>query len=115
MVIFIVYIAVGLVLIAAGIPLSMRKVRPNEYYGFRTKSTLGNEALWYAVNAATGKTLIIGGVIGNMATVILYFRPEVSQEMFVSGALVILSLVMIGVLVTSFLQLRHYKKRLGLK
>lgn len=115
MFIFCAYIFVGLVLIAAGIPLAMRKVRPNPYYGFRTKATLGDEKLWYAVNAATGRVLVIGGIVGNLATVILYFRPGISEALFSAGALVILSLVMIAILLASFILLRRIKRRLGLK
>jgi uncharacterized membrane protein len=50
-------------IIALSIPLWMRRVPPNRFYGVRTRATLGDEALWYDVNARSGQDLLISGVI----------------------------------------------------
>jgi uncharacterized membrane protein len=53
----------GLVFLAMGIPLALRKVRPNPWYGFRTAKTLSDPAVWYAANRLAGVDLIVAGVV----------------------------------------------------
>jgi|SRR5687767_3558300 len=52
---------VGVLYIGLGIPLFLGRVPPNRLYGCRTKKTLSNHKIWYAVNRVTGRDLIIGG------------------------------------------------------
>jgi uncharacterized membrane protein len=47
---------------AMGIPLILRIVPPNDYFGFRTTSTLSNRALWYRVNYFGGWSLLIAAI-----------------------------------------------------
>jgi uncharacterized membrane protein len=53
----------ALLLILFAVPLWLRMVPPNRFYGVRTRATLGNEQRWYAVNASTGLDLIISGIV----------------------------------------------------
>jgi uncharacterized membrane protein len=53
--------AVLLVLLA--IPLWLRRVPPNRFYGVRTRATLSDEARWYDVNARSGFDLFLAGVV----------------------------------------------------
>ncbi len=48
---------VGLV----GLPLWMRKVPMNHFYGFRTPRTVTDERVWYPVNAVIGRDLTLAG------------------------------------------------------
>jgi uncharacterized membrane protein len=57
------FAVVGVVYIGLGIPLLRGQVRPNSWYGCRTKKTLSDEKIWYAVNRVTGRDLIIAGVL----------------------------------------------------
>jgi len=63
----IIFVCSGLLTIAAGIPLRRRKIKPNWFYGFRTPTTLKDEALWYDVNEKAGKDLVM---IGNVLSVL---------------------------------------------
>lgn len=56
------------------LPLALRKVKPNPVYGFRTRSTLGDEALWYEVNARFGGVQLVASALGAVAALLL-FRP----------------------------------------
>jgi len=51
------------VLIPFGIPMIFRKVKPNNFYGFRTGKTLSDEAIWYDANARAGKGMVIAGIV----------------------------------------------------
>jgi uncharacterized membrane protein len=51
------------VFVVLGIPLAMRKVPPNGWYGIRTPETLSNTEIWYRVNALGGKATIAAGIL----------------------------------------------------
>lgn len=53
----IVFVLTGLLFIALGIPLILRRVPPNSLYGLRTRNTLDDEWVWYEANAASGRDL----------------------------------------------------------
>jgi uncharacterized membrane protein len=56
-------VATGIVLIAAGIPLYLRRVPPNLFYGARFASALRDEEVWYELNARAGRDLVVVGAI----------------------------------------------------
>lgn len=53
--------ASGLLLIAAGIPLWLRRVPRNALYGVRFASTLSDDRIWYEINARCGRDLVAIG------------------------------------------------------
>jgi uncharacterized membrane protein len=53
----------GILLVVFAIPLWMRRVPPNRFYGVRTRSTLSDEARWYDVNARSGLDLFVAGLL----------------------------------------------------
>jgi uncharacterized membrane protein len=53
----------AVLLILFAIPLWMRMVPPNRFYGIRTRVTLGDEQRWYAVNASAGFDLLVSGIV----------------------------------------------------
>ena len=62
-----------------GIPQWIAMVGPNRFYGVRTSVTLGDEAVWYAVNRAAGRDLVFAGGAGLLLSLLL-------PELGVSGA-----------------------------
>lgn len=50
----------GLALLA--IPLALRLVGPNRWYGFRTPATLSDRSVWFAANAFAGRALLIAAI-----------------------------------------------------
>ncbi|MDT7602020.1 MAG: SdpI/YfhL protein family [Acidobacteriota bacterium] len=72
-----VFVAVGVLFVALGIPLWRGRVRPNFWYGCRTRKTLSDERVWYAVNRVTGRDLIIAGAaITACALCVLLFARD---------------------------------------
>lgn len=69
------YIVVWGLCIGLALPLMLRRVKPNYWYGFRTRKTLSDERIWYEANAYTGRLLLWLGILGILATVSLYFVP----------------------------------------
>jgi uncharacterized membrane protein len=52
----------GVLLIAAGIPMWLRRVPRNALYGVRFASTLSDDRIWYEINAQCGRNLVAIGV-----------------------------------------------------
>lgn len=114
----VVYLAIGLILTIGGIPLAMRKVKPNPWFGLRTKSTMSNERLWYEANACGGRILVVGGLVVILMVIFLFFQDVPAPERearFSSSAMMLTSADLLVIIVASFLRLYMIKKRLGLR
>lgn len=72
LVIFASYLGTAILLGGLGVPLVMEMIPPNNWYGFRTPSTLANEEIWYPVNRLTGCWLVIYGVASSTTAVCTY-------------------------------------------
>ncbi len=80
-----VFAAIGVLLVALGLPLSRQRVRRNHWYGLRVPSTLADEEVWYAANAATGRELSMLGAA--IIVVSLVLGPNLVASEDVSAAI----------------------------
>ena len=55
--------ALGPILIVLSIPLVLRWVPPNRFYGFRIPATCRTTRLWYDANALNGRHLLVLGLL----------------------------------------------------
>ena len=53
----------GILLLLLSIPLALRWVPPNHFYGFRVPAVYRNPSVWYDVNAAWGRQAMALGVL----------------------------------------------------
>ena len=91
-------LALGALTIAIGIPLADRRVPRNRWYGVRTRTTLGDQHIWYEVNALAGRDLVVLGVVLMMIALVVPVGHGVSPEtaamvgvaVFGAGAMVML-------------------------
>ncbi|MDB4883257.1 MAG: hypothetical protein JWL95_2023 [Gemmatimonadetes bacterium] len=56
-------LASAVLIILLAIPLWIRRVPRNRFYGVRTPATMADETLWYDVNASCGRDLLVAGVL----------------------------------------------------
>ncbi|MGH7075362.1 MAG: SdpI family protein [Stellaceae bacterium] len=54
-----------------GIPLSLKLVPPNRFYGYRTASSFASPEAWYQINFATGLALIAAGILSGVCALML--------------------------------------------
>lgn len=66
----------GLLMIALGLPMARRRVKPNAFYGVRFRDTLADERVWYDVNEVGGRDLVRMGVLQLVGGLPLAFAPE---------------------------------------
>jgi hypothetical protein len=102
------YVGAGSILALLSVPLILKKIRPNGWYGFRVKQTLENPRLWYAVNAFAGRRLFFAGIASVFAALILYFIPGLSLDAYALGCLLVTLLGLGVAIVQSALYLRKW-------
>ena len=88
------------------IPLILRKVPRNVVYGFRTRSTLENDFIWYEANAYFGRLFLISSFISALLIVSLYFSNLVSVQNFLKASIAVL---VVPPLVAVLLTLRYIR------
>lgn len=56
-------IGLGVILIGMGVPLLLRKVPMNSFYGVRFSGSFKNDWIWYEINEYGGKVMLIAGLL----------------------------------------------------
>jgi len=51
--------AIGPALVLLSIPLILRCIRPNRFFGLSIPATIRNESVWYDANAVFGRHLLL--------------------------------------------------------
>jgi hypothetical protein len=80
-------LACNLLFILIAIPLILRKVPPNPFYGFRTSTTLTDGYNWYETNAYFGRRFVISSIISGIVVYLLYIYHEFPPEHFMKAGL----------------------------
>src|SRR6516165_9001052 len=83
------FIAFPALTFALGIPLILRLVPPNRFYGFRTTTTYSSADAWYQINFATGLALVAAGFVAGLLILFLSQRPFTlkSEDRYLVGIL----------------------------
>ena len=66
----------------SSIPLIFKKIKPDFFYGLKTKKTLENEETWYKANKVFGITLYITAVIMLSGSIFLYYFHNLINRIF---------------------------------
>jgi hypothetical protein len=98
----------GLLLVGISIPLIQRRIKPNPWYGIRTRRTLNDPDLWYEMNVYGGKRLLISGLITTSAAIVLYFIPGLTVDGYTLG----MTVCALGPLMVGVAQSLRYLNRL---
>ena len=84
------------------VPLILRRVPRNAFYGFRTRKTLSSDAIWYPANVFAGQALVLASVA---AAGLVWLVPAEAPEWMPTVVLVVAVLV---ALVASLWHARRY-------
>lgn len=103
------FVCTGLLLVGLSIPLLLRRVKPNWWYGFRTPKTFSDEHIWYESNAYAAKWLLISGAIHTVVSLVLYFVPAFRADLllYVTTCGIIFGVIFTIMIVLSFRYLRN--------
>jgi uncharacterized membrane protein len=80
-------LACSVLMAVLAIPLILRKIPRNRIYGFRTRTTLRDDEMWYETNAYFGRGLLIASLITIVSMIVLYYTPDVSPVVFLKATI----------------------------
>lgn len=97
------FVSFGLLITALSVPMILRRVKPNPWYGFRTAKTLADEGVWYKANTYSGRLLLGTGISSVALAVGLRFVPGIGTDLVLYNAVCggIILLEVVGVLLIS--------------
>lgn len=100
----ILFAGVGLLYIAIGIPLLRGRVKPNSWYGCRTRKTLADETVWYAVNRVTGRYMIVSGTLLIISSLVVFALRSRMNSTQAALILLVVLISSVGMMVMKSLQ-----------
>lgn len=62
----ILFLGESLLLMALSVPLILKRVKPNPFYGLRTPKSLANPDIWYHANQLSGRALFAAGAFSGV-------------------------------------------------
>ena len=84
------------------VPLIVRRIPRNRVYGFRTRSTLIDDRVWYEANAHFGRGLLIASISTAIAILVLYGVDGLAPALFLKASIVALvAPLFVAILATS--------------
>ena len=93
----------GLLMVLA-MPLVLRWIPPNRFYGMRTRITLTRPDVWYPANAFAGRAIVIAAILSAVA---FWLSPAGwLSSTWISNAILIGPLA--AAIVLSYLRLRRF-------
>jgi magnesium transporter len=99
-----VFIIAGLIFVSTSIPLVLRKIPPNRFYGIRVPKAYESPELWYKVNAKGGRIMIAYGAIMVAIGLMLLFASDrlgLRPVHMLIGLVVLIAIAVIHVLIVS--------------
>ena len=75
------FLFLGVLIIAVGLPFFLEKVGPNRVSGLRTEKTLSSPTIWYAANKVLGFDLIVAGVVVFLLSLVLSFAEKKNPDL----------------------------------
>jgi uncharacterized membrane protein len=87
---FVTILAVSALLAVIAIPLALRWIPRNIVYGFRTRTTMANDATWYEANAYFGRALLISTLCGAFLAYVIYLVRPFSPTVFLPVSVLVL-------------------------
>jgi uncharacterized membrane protein len=100
----------GILLIALAIPLWLRRIPPNVFYGVRFRSALADEDVWYELNARGGRNLFF---IGVGYVVLLGLTLAFGRAWGVPAQLLVPTILLVIALILNTLMLRNAARHLA--
>ena len=89
-------LAAGVLLVALGIPLALRRVAPNRWYGLRAALAYESESKWFRANRILGRYVIVAGVITIAGTLLIWIaKPAALSSSNKTLALVEFAIIVI--------------------
>ena len=90
-----IFLGSGLLFAVLAVPMILGRVRPNPFYGLRTRATFADRRVWYRANMKSGRDLLLLGLSISTLAVLLPSAPGMTPVVHAS---VMVGVTLIGVL-----------------
>ncbi len=100
------FVCLGLLIVGLSVPMILRRVKPNPWYGFRTPRPLADESVWYAANGYSGRLLLMLGAIWAAGAVVLRYVPDMGTD-FAACSIAYGVVITVGLLAVVGLSFRY--------
>lgn len=98
------------VFVALALPLMLRKVPRNVVYGFRTRTTLSGDSIWYDTNAHFGRGLLVASIVSVVAIAVLYgLGPDPRIVLNLSVAVLVVTSAIATLVTARYLRNRSHQ------
>ena len=105
---FVTILGLSLLLILVAVPLALRLVPRNVLYGFRTRTTMASDEIWFSANAHFGRRLIAWSLCGILVALGTYLLRPFAAHVFLPVSVVL----MVAPSVIATLATLHYVRTL---
>ena len=107
----------GILFIPIGLPLLFRKIKRNNFYGFRIKYTLQDDEIWFEVNEMLGRHMVYQGAVILVIGILSLFlvQGRTAQFIFLFVVLAIMATSVIYSLVKGIKLMNELALKKGLK
>jgi len=104
----VVFVGVGLMLAGISVPMILKVIPPNPFYGFRVPKTMKNPDIWYAINTYSGWWLLGAGLLEALSAAALYVLfPGFDKDLYATAQGVVMTVLMIVAMKASFDKLKE--------
>ena len=79
------WLLTGMTFTSLGIPLILKWIPPNKFYGFRVAKTFSSEEIWYEANQIAGFDLLVAGLVICLTALITNLLVERFSSLPVNG------------------------------
>jgi uncharacterized membrane protein AbrB (regulator of aidB expression) len=97
----------GVLMFLFSVPLALRKVPMNKYYGFRTSVSMKSAENWYAVNARAGRSLMFWSLAIVALGAAGWVIPEANRELYRRWS----PFLVIGIVALAFFTIGAWSRR----
>lgn len=104
------YVGSSVFLAIISLPLIVRKVKPNPFYGFRIQQTLEDSEVWYEINQYFAKRLFVVGLLETASLLGFYFIPNISLDNYALSCLGIFVVLFSIAMFQSWRHMRSFNK-----
>ena len=98
------FLGVGALFIGLSIPLILRRVPPNPWYGFRVRRTLASPDVWYPANAYSSWLKLGLGLLIILIALAGYFVPGMTVGVYTGF---VAAFMVVGLVVVVTLSFAH--------
>lgn len=95
--------------IGLGIPLALRKIRPNRWYGFRLSKIVYKPEIWYSVNEFGGKAMILTAIAMLGLATGISIVPGLSDRTYTILSVSIIAVGVMAILIAGLYKIQGYK------